>query len=129
MARGPLRPHTIVQTQMGVDLGDADGDVALTLAVPGDNARVIDVSYTIETAGTGASANHNITLEAGTGAAGAAIAAVAALDADGAVGLTVTAKGTGAAGLLRGVALQLANAESAAISNGAIVNVVIHWQL
>lgn len=119
----------IAQTQMGVNLGDAAGDVPLTLCVPGDDARVVDVSYTIETAGTGAAANHLITLEAGTGAAGAAIAAVGTLDADGAVGLTVTAKGTGASGLLRGTALQLANAESAAISDGAIVNVVILWQL
>lgn len=123
------RNYSTVQTQMGVNLGDAAGDVALALCVPGDNARVIDVSYTIETAGTGSGANQLITLEAGTGAAGAAIAGVATLDADGAVGLTASADGTGAAGLLRGVALQLANAESAAISDGAIVNVVIHWQL
>jgi hypothetical protein len=113
---------------MGIDLADAAGDVALTLCVPGDGAQVVDVSITIETAGTGASANHLVTLEQGTAGAGAAIASVMTLDADGAVGLTATAKGTRVK-CTRGVALQLANAESAAISNGAIVNLVIVWAM
>lgn len=127
MAR-KLKGNQFIQTIGNVDLGDADGDITLDAAAPGDLATVESVSYTIQTAGTGAAANHNITLEKGLAGAGTAIAAVAALDADGAAGLTVEAEGNGVT-VLRGETLQLANAESAAISNGAIVNVVIYWRL
>lgn len=127
MAR-KLKGNQFVQTVAAVDLGDADGDVVIDAAAPGDSAVVESVTYTIQTAGTGASANHLITLEKGLATAGTAIAAVGTLDADGAAGLTVEAFGNGVT-VNRGETLQLANAESAAISNGAIVNVVIYWRL
>lgn len=123
-----LKGNQFIQTFGNIDLGDADGDVTLPGGAPGDGAVVESVSYTIQTAGTGAAANHNITLEKGLAGAGTAIAAVGALDADGAAGLTVEAAGNEVS-VLRGQTLQLANAESAAISNGAIINVVIYWRL
>jgi len=130
MARNQ-RPFMVATTQAVVDLTDTAGDVALAMAVPGDGARLIDVSFTIQVTGVGSAANHNLTLEAGTGAAGVAISTLAALDADGAVGLTVTGTpaGTGLTGLTRGVELQILNAESASITTGAIINVVILWQM
>ncbi len=120
-------------TEQGVSLGDAAGDVVVDSCVPADSVTVVDVSYTIETAGIGAAANHLLNLQAGTAGAGFDIAAQAVLDADGAVGLTVVAVGLPntetSFPLSGGVALQIANAESAAISTGAIINLVIFWNL
>lgn len=98
------------------------------MLVPGDNAQVIDVTYTIVTAGTG-SENHVLVLEAGLGAAGVAIAESTTLLADGAVGLRAIAKGLQGVVLTRGTILQINNTEAGAISNGAVVHVVVNWQL
>jgi len=120
----------VVTTETLVDLGSTAGDVALNMAVPGDGARLIDVSYTIQTAGVGAN-DHELVLEAGTAGAGVAIAKQALLLATGAVGLTVKAEPdlTGETGLTRGTELQIANSEAGAISTGAIINVVCLWQM
>jgi hypothetical protein len=119
----------VVTSQASVDLVDAAGDVALTMLVPGDDATVIDVTYTIVTAGTG-SFSHTLTLEAGLAGAGAAIAEATTLLADGAVGLRAIAKGLQNVRLTRGTILQILNAETGGdITNGAIVHVVVNWQL
>ena len=125
------RPNIGAVTQVGVDLVNAAGDVATTLVVPGDGAVLVEASITIETAGTGAGANHVVTLEAGTTGDGVQISGEMTLDADGAVGLTATAGPalTGVTGLTKGVALQLKNTESAEITNGAIVNLVALFQM
>ena len=129
MARN-IRPNMIVQQQDSVDLADADGDVTLTLRCPGDGASVIDFMLISTTAGTGASADHNVTLEHDISTAGVALTGVAALDADGtAQTTTATAKGNGFHNTVMGTRLQLQNVESAAISNGAIVTVIVRWQL
>jgi len=124
------RDHMVATTQALVDLTATPGDVVLTMVVPGDKARLIDVSYTIQTAGVG-SFNHELTLEAGTGAAGVAIAKETDLLADGAVGLTVKGEPdlTGETGLTRGTELQIKNTESGSITTGAIINVVCLWQM
>jgi hypothetical protein len=98
------------------------------MLVPGDDATVIDVTYTIVTAGTG-SENHVLVLEAGLAGAGAAIAESTTLLADGAAGLRAIAKGLQNVRLTRGTILQINNTEGGAISNGAIVHVVVNWQL
>jgi len=123
------RPFMTTTTDFSVDLTASPGDVILDMVVPGDDARLVDVSFSIEVAGVGAAANHELILEAGTAGAGVAISTQADLDADGAVGLTVFGQPTltGLTGLTRGTSLQILNAESAAISTGAIVNVVCIW--
>ncbi len=121
------RPFMVQTSQFNMDLTNSPGDKATTMVVPGDGASLIDVSYTIQVAGTG-SFNHELILEAGTGGAGVAISAQADLLADGAVGLTATGRGLGVA-LTRGVALQILNAEEGSITVGALVNIVCLWQL
>lgn len=126
--RIPQQP-VVVQQQDSVDLGDANGVVALTLRCPGDNANVLDMTLISTTAGTGTSANHLVTLQdvdTDTDLTG-----VATLDADGTAQVTEgSANGVlGHARLALGARLQLNNTESAAISNGAIVTVIIRWIL
>lgn len=125
------RPNIVQVQHSALDLTGTAGDIVTTMVVPGDGARLVEVSYTIKTTGVGASANHNLTLEAGVGGAGVAISPVTALDADGAVGLTARAGPllTGLTGLTKGVNLQVLNAESAAITTGAIVNVIALFAL
>lgn len=132
MAR-TVRDQGIVVLQVyNIDLGDADGDVALDMMCPGDGAVVLDWTVQISTAGTGSGANHNLTLEHGTGAAGVALAPVLAVDADAVAGTITTGDGNGTqptGGSVIGTKIQIANAESAAISDGAIVDVQVRWQL
>lgn len=131
MARKVPFNMVVVQQQDSVDLADAAGDVALTLRCPGDGAKVLDWKVISTTAGTGAGANHNIILEHGSGAAGVALTGTIALDADG-TAETTTASGNGLLvqpATTMGTLLQINNTESAAISNGAIVTVIVRWIL
>lgn len=133
MARKVGAPRSFVITSAtGVDLVNADGDVATGMLCPNDGAKVVRVSYTMKTAGTGAAANHNLTLEHGLGAAGVALTPVIAVDADAVDGVIVTGDGLDSASApdtVEGTQIQVKNVESAAISDGAILVISVLWQL
>lgn len=127
-----IRPGTVVTQSGAIDLGDAAGDVNTEMLCPNDGAKVINVQFTMHTAGTGSAANHDLILEHGAGAAGVALTTTVALDADGAAGLIVEGVGLSPESqpdTVKGTTIQILNAESAAISDGAIINVSILWQL
>ncbi len=131
MARS-VRDKGIVCLQVNnIDLVNADGDVAMDMMCPGDDAFVLDWTCQISTAGTG-SENHNLTLEHGTGAAGVALTAVLDVLADATAGTISTGDGLGrpsTGGTVMGTKIQIKNVEEGAISNGAIIDVLVRWQL
>ena len=133
MARRVGAPRSFVVLQeVTVDLGNAAGDVALTMNCPADGARVVSWSVKVDTAGTGAAANHELVLEHGLTSAGVALTPILELDADGAAELIVQGEGLALDAqpvTVEGTALQILNAESAAISDGAIIDVSVLWQL
>lgn len=133
MAR-KVRDNIVVLQVYNIDLGDANGDVALDMMCPGDGAIVLDWSIQISTAGTGAAANHNCVLEHGTTSAGVALTPLLAVDADAVAGVVVTGEALDSAtqravATVQGTKIQIQNTESAAISNGAIVDVLVRWRL
>ncbi len=122
----------VITGAKAINLLEADGDVATGMLCPGDGAKVVRVSYTMETAGTGAAANHNLTLEHGLAAAGVAMTPIIAVDADAVDGVIVTGNGLDSAvhpDTVEGTQIQIKNVESAAISDGAILDVSVLWQL
>ena len=133
MARRVGAPRSLVVLQQDtLDLTASAGDIAMTMTCPADGARVVSWSVKISTAGTGASANHELILEHGLTSAGVALTPQLDLDADGAAELTVQGEGLALDAqpvTVEGTALQILNAESAAISTGAIVDINVLWQL
>jgi len=98
---------------------------------PGDNAFVLDWSVQISTAGD-TDEDHLLTLEHGTTTAGVALTAVLAVDCDGTAGTVTTGDGLGrpaTGGTVQGTKIQIKNVEDAAITDGAIVDVLVRWQL
>lgn len=128
-----VRDQGIVVLQVyNIDLTSDPVDVALDMMCPGDGAFVLDWSVQVSTAGVGAAANHEMVLEHGTGAAGVALTAQLDLDADAVAGTIVTGDGLGrpaTGGTTQGTKIQIQNAESASITTGAIVDVMVRWQL
>ena len=132
MARTVRDFGIVVLTAYNVDLLNADADIATDMMCPGDGAFVLDWTVQISSAGTGSAANHELVLEHGTGAAGVALTAQLDIDADGTAGLIVTGDGIGrpaTGGTVQGTKIQVKNVESAAISNGATVDILVRWQL
>ena len=132
MVRRVGAPRSFVITgAIGVDLGNADGDVATGMLCPGDGAKVVRVSYTMKTAGTG-SENHDIDLEHGLAAAGVALTGTISVLADAAAGVIVTGDGLDFAAqpaTVEGTVIQVKNVEAGAISDGAILDISVLWQL
>ena len=121
----------VITNASAVDLTDAAGDVTTGMLCPGDAAKVVRVSYTMRTAGTGTQ-NHNLILEHGLAGAGAALTGTIDVLADAAAGTIVTGDGLefGAQpATLEGTVIQILNAEEGAISDGAILDILILWQL
>ena len=133
MARFVGASRSFVTTRAAaVSLGNAAGDVATGMLCPTDGAKVVSVSYTIQTAGVGAAANHNLDLEQGLAGAGEALTGTIAVDADAAAGTIVTGNGLEFSQqpiTQEGRVIQVKNAESAAISTGAILDISVLWQL
>lgn len=126
--RIPLSDIVVTQ-QASVDLGDANGKVAInSCRVPGDGARLLDAKITTTTAGD-TNANHLVTVERVSG--NTDLSGVMTLDCDGTAETTsASADGLSSQPVLSmGEAIQLDNVESAAISNGAVVHVVLRWIL
>jgi len=124
--------RTFVCTQAGaIDLGNAAGDVDLEMVCPADDAHLVKISFTIHTAG-GEAENHNLVVEHGAGAAGAALSGQIDVLSNAAAGTIVTADALGYAAqpaTVEGTTIQVSNAEEGAISNGAILNVSLIWEL
>ena len=133
MARRVGAPRSFVVLQQAtVDLTATAGDIPLTMNCPADGARVVSWSIKVSTAGVGAAANHELILEHGLGAAGVALTPQLDLDADGAAELIVQGEGLALDAqpvTVESTTLQILNAESAAISTGAIVDINVLWQL
>ena len=121
----------VITSAAAIDVGNAAGDVATGMLCPGDNAKVVRVSYTMQTAGTG-SENHNLTLEHGLAAAGVALTPIIDVLADAAAGVIVTGDGLefdDQPNTIEGTMIQILNAEEGAISDGAILDISVLWQL
>ena len=128
-----IRDQGIVITQaFSADLTAASADVSLNMLCPGDGAQVIDWSLTANVVGVG-DGTHTVTLEHGRGAAGVAVSAPIAFLAvtDATAGEVIgTADGVYLATTLAGTQMQLKNVESGTnITTGAIVDVLVRWQL
>ncbi len=132
MARRTKRDRTFVITgATGINLLDTPGDVATGMLCPGEGAMVVRVSYTMKTPGTGTQ-NHNLTLEHGLGAAGVALTGIIDVLADAVAGIIVTGDGLPYQShplTVEGTQIQILNAEEGAISDGAILDISILWQL
>lgn len=126
---GPPGQIVVLTTQTAA-IGDSDGDNIINMAVPGDNAWLIDVSYgtTVVGATTG---TFTATLEAGIGSGGAAIAVAATIDADAATDTIVKADGLGrlADADVAGTGLQILTAKSGTVSTGTTLAVTTRWYL
>ena len=125
------RRSFVITSATGVDLVNADGDVATGMLCPGDGATVVRVSYTMLTAGTGTE-NHNLDLEHGLAGAGVALTPTIDVLADAAAGTIVTGDGLvhdAQPATVEGTQIQIKNVEEGAISNGAILDVSVLWQL
>ena len=121
----------VITEAHALDLGDAPGDVITGIICPGDGAKVVEYTMTIRTAGTGAN-NHELVLEHGLTTAGVAMAPQLDVLATSAAGTIFTQEALDPNGqpvTVKGTVIQFANAESGAISNGAIVDVSILWRL
>lgn len=115
-----------------IDLTATAGDVETGMICPQDGAHVAHVTYTIMTAGTGSGANHELILEHGLGAAGAALTGQVDVDADAVAGVITEGDGLAYASqptTVRGTMIQILNAESASITTGAILDIVVLWEL
>lgn len=131
------RKGIVVLQVYNIDLTATAGDVAIDMMCPGDGARVIDWTVQTSTVGVGAF-THNLTLEHGTGAAGVALTPILPVLAEDAAGVIHTGPGLqfssqiGALGLktAQGTKIQILNAELGGdITTGAIVDVMVRWQL
>ena len=121
----------VITSATGVDLVNADGDVATGMLCPGDGATVVRVSYTTLTAGA-ETENHNLDLEHGLGSAGVALTPTIDVVSDAAAGTIVTGDGLiqdAQPDTVEGTQIQIKNVEEGAISNGAILDVSVLWQL
>jgi hypothetical protein len=127
-----VRDKGIVCLQVNnIDLVNASGDVAMDMMCPGDNAFVLDWTVQISTAGD-ATENHELTLEHGTTTDGVALTAQLDVVADATAGTVYTGDGLGrpsTGGTVMGTKIQIKNVEGGAIGNGAIVDVLVRWQL
>ncbi len=131
MRRVGAQRSFVITSATGVDLVNADGDVATGMLCPGDGATVVRVSYTILTAGTGTQ-NHDLDLEHGLAGAGVALTPTISVLADAAAGTIVTGDGLeqdAQPATAEGTQIQIKNVEAGAISNGAILDVSVLWQL
>ena len=134
MARTIRDKGIVVQQVYNIDLTAASVDVALDMMCPGDNAFVLDWTTQGSTVGVGAG-THTLTLEHGTGAAGVALADDIAFIATtgAAAGDLNTADGLGrpsTGGTVQGTKIQIRNVESGTnITTGAIIDVMVRWQL
>ena len=128
--------RSFVTTMASVDIGatGAPTDIPTTMVCPGDGAKVVSVSATIKTVGVG-DENHNLILEHGFAAAGVALTPQFDVHAGvtlAPVGTIVTSDGLPASAqpdTVQGTAIQLQNTEEGAISTGAIVDMIVIWQL
>ena len=121
----------VVLTAYNVDLVNASGDVATDMMCPGDNAFVLDWTVQISTAGDTAE-NHELVLEHGTSTAGVALTAQLDIVANATAGTIYNGDGLGApisGGTTQGTKIQIKNVEGGAIGNGAIVDILVRWQL
>lgn len=123
--------HLVVTNVVGLDLLNAPADISTGMLCPGDGASVVQWAATLHTAGTG-SFNHEIILEHGTGAAGVALTGQLDILADGTPGT----EADNGAGLqprpiktVFGTDMQVLNAESGSITDGALVNITVLWRL
>jgi len=121
----------VITEAHALDIDDTPGDVTTGMLCPGDGAKVVRVSITIRTAGTG-SFNHELILEHGLAAAGVALTPQIDVLADAAAGVIVTGSGlqpADQAATIEGTTIQFLNAESGSITDGAIVDVSVLWEL
>ena len=132
MVRRVGAPRSFVITSAGaVNLGDGPGDTTTGMLCPGDGAKVVRVSYTMRTAGTG-SENHNLFLEHGLDAVGVGLTGQIDVLADAVAGVIVTGDGLefGAQPeTVEGTVIQVKNIEEGAISDGATLDISVLWQL
>ena len=98
---------------------------------PGDGAKVIEVTYTVQTTG-GDAQNHDLILEHGLAGAGAALTATTSIANDNAAGVISTFPGLDTAGqpnTVLGTMIQVQATEAGAISNGLILDISVLWEL
>jgi hypothetical protein len=134
MARTVRDQGIVVMQVYNIDLTAASVDVALDMMCPGDNAFVLDWTIQSSTVGIG-DGTHTLRLEHGTTTDGVELSAEIAVLAvtDMTAGAIHSADGLGrpsTGGTTQGTKIQIRNVESGtAITTGAIVDVMVRWQL